>query len=98
MSSPVRLLTAATPTSPQHNRRDQSVVLQRGPVLKGTVSRTIRYMEQTQEVIRLVGLSATQSFSRSSGEILKTVEHKYTIQIVAVVKFNNLKKLTYITT
>ena len=31
----------------------------RGPVLESIVSRTIRHMEQTQEVIRLVGLSAT---------------------------------------
>lgn len=32
---------------------------ERGPVLESIVSRTIRSMEQTQEVIRLVGLSAT---------------------------------------
>ncbi|RUS26117.1 Sec63 Brl domain-containing protein [Jimgerdemannia flammicorona] len=32
---------------------------ERGPVLESIVSRTIRNMEQTQEVIRLVGLSAT---------------------------------------
>ncbi|RUS18546.1 Sec63 Brl domain-containing protein [Endogone sp. FLAS-F59071] len=32
---------------------------ERGPVLESIVSRTIRGMEQTQEVIRLVGLSAT---------------------------------------
>ena len=31
----------------------------RGPVLESIVSRTIHHMEQTQEVIRLVGLSAT---------------------------------------
>ena len=31
----------------------------RGPVLESIVSRTIRHMEQTQEMIRLVGLSAT---------------------------------------
>ncbi|OZJ03702.1 hypothetical protein BZG36_03306 [Bifiguratus adelaidae] len=31
----------------------------RGPVLESIVSRTIRNMEQTQELIRLVGLSAT---------------------------------------
>ena len=30
-----------------------------GPVLESIVSRTIHHMEQTQEVIRLVGLSAT---------------------------------------
>ncbi|CAI2164952.1 17078_t:CDS:2 [Funneliformis geosporum] len=31
----------------------------RGPVLESIVARTIRHMEQTQEMIRLVGLSAT---------------------------------------
>ena len=31
----------------------------RDPVLESIVSRTIRHMEQTQEVIRSVGLSAT---------------------------------------
>ncbi|CAG8517169.1 20044_t:CDS:2, partial [Racocetra fulgida] len=31
----------------------------RGPVIESIVSRTIRHMEQTQEIIRLVGLSAT---------------------------------------
>ncbi|CAG8581624.1 7898_t:CDS:2 [Paraglomus occultum] len=31
----------------------------RGPVIESIVSRTIRHMEQTQELIRLVGLSAT---------------------------------------
>ncbi|KAI9277671.1 Sec63 Brl domain-containing protein [Umbelopsis sp. AD052] len=31
----------------------------RGPVLESIISRTIRHMEQTQELIRLVGLSAT---------------------------------------
>ncbi|PKC16297.1 Sec63-domain-containing protein [Rhizophagus irregularis] len=31
----------------------------RGPVIESIVSRTIRHMEQTQEMIRLVGLSAT---------------------------------------
>ena len=31
----------------------------RGPVLESLVSRTIRHMEQTQQLIRLVGLSAT---------------------------------------
>ncbi|KAI7854305.1 Sec63 Brl domain-containing protein [Circinella umbellata] len=32
---------------------------ERGPVLESIVSRTIRNMEQTQELVRLVGLSAT---------------------------------------
>ncbi|KAI8147636.1 Sec63 Brl domain-containing protein [Fennellomyces sp. T-0311] len=32
---------------------------ERGPVLESIVSRTIRTMEQTQELVRLVGLSAT---------------------------------------
>ena len=32
---------------------------ERGPVLESIVSRTIRYIEQTQEMVRLVGLSAT---------------------------------------
>ncbi|KAF9159441.1 DEIH-box ATPase [Actinomortierella ambigua] len=32
---------------------------ERGPVLESIVARTLRHMEQTQELIRLVGLSAT---------------------------------------
>ena len=38
----------------------------RGPVLESIVARTVRQVEQTQEMVRLVGLSATLPNSRTS--------------------------------
>lgn len=48
---------------------------QRGPVLEALVARTIRTIEQNQEMVRIVGLSATLPNYVDVGTLLR-VKHK----------------------
>lgn len=49
---------------------------ERGPVLESLVARTIRRMEQTQEYVRLIGLSATLPNYQDVAKFLRVDENK----------------------
>lgn len=54
-------LLSLFPLSHTHTHQDEIHLLHdsRGPVLEAIVARTIRQIEATQEMVRLIGLSAT---------------------------------------
>jgi pre-mRNA-splicing helicase BRR2 len=47
----------------------------RGPVLESIVARTVRQVENTQEMTRIVGLSATLPNHEDVGDFLRCVQN-----------------------